>query len=171
MPAGGAAAPYLIRCAKPADAASLWSMVLELARYEKLEHRVSGSAEQLAAHLFRPSPPIECLVAEQGRALIGYAIFYATYSTFRTQPMMWLEDLFVNERSRGLGVGRSMMARLAAIALERGCWRLDWNVLDWNQPSIRFYQLAGAQRANTDWFQYGLDEAGMRALAGDDPPR
>ncbi|MBI1798239.1 MAG: GNAT family N-acetyltransferase [Candidatus Eisenbacteria bacterium] len=159
-------AAVVIRVARRSDTPALWRMVMDLAIYERLEHHVSGSAERLAEQLFGGTPRIGCLIAERASGPIGYAIHFETYSTFRTQPMMWLEDLFVRPEHRGGGVGRALLARLAAIAIERGCWRLDWNVLDWNRPSIEFYERMGAKRANADWFQYGLDEAALSALAG-----
>ncbi len=155
----------LVRFARRDEAPAIWEMVRTLSIYEKLEDRVKGSAERLAEHLFGPLPVIECLVAERGGDLIGYALFFPTYSSFRTQPMMWLEDLFVKTEARGTGAGRALLSRLASIAVERGCWRLSWEVLDWNKPSIGFYELMGARRAHSDWFTYALDEAGMKALA------
>jgi GNAT superfamily N-acetyltransferase len=153
-----------VRPARPADAAGIWELVRGLARYERMETRVTGSAERLAADLFGGSTPIGCLVAEEDGALVGYAIFYPTYSTFRTQPMMWLEDIFVLPEARGRGLGRALLVAVARAAMERGCWRLDWIVLDWNETSIQFYERLGARRHNTDWYQYGLDAAQLRGL-------
>ena len=151
--------------ARREDAAAIWALIQGLARYEKMEARVTGSAERIAADLFGDRVPIECLVADKGGALVGFAIYFPTYSTFRAQPMMWLEDLFVLPEARGLGVGRALMTELARIAVERGCWRLDWVVLDWNRPSIEFYEHLGARRQNLEWSQYGFDEARLRELA------
>jgi GNAT superfamily N-acetyltransferase len=153
-----------IRPARPADATGIWELILALAAYEKMVPRVTGSAAQLAEDLFGGRLWLECLVAEEAGALKGYALFYPTYSSFRTQPMMWLEDLFVLPATRGRGVGRALLAAVAEAALARGCWRLDWNVLDWNEPSIRFYEHLGATRHNTDWYQFGLDEGRLKAL-------
>ena len=155
-----------VRPARRDDLDPLWSLTVALAKYEKLEPRVTGSRERLAEHLFGPEARIECLVAEEDGRIVGSAIFFPTYSTFRTQPMMWLEDLIVLPEARRTGAGRALMAELARIALERDCWRLDWVVLDWNRPSIEFYEHLGAKRQNMDWFQYGLDEQGLKALAG-----
>jgi GNAT superfamily N-acetyltransferase len=154
----------IVRAARRDEVGAVWGMVLELAEYEKLLDRVTGSAATLEAHIFGAKPLIECLVAEREGALIGYALFFHTYSSFRTQPMMWLEDLFVRPEARGSGAGRALLKRLAEIVLERGGWRLSWEVLDWNEPSIKFYELMGARRAHSDWYTYALDEAGMRAL-------
>jgi GNAT superfamily N-acetyltransferase len=139
-------------------------MMNALARYERLQEIVTGSREALGEHLFGPAPPLECLVCEDRGARIGYALFYPTYSSFRTRPLMWLEDLFVEQEHRGSGAGRALLEAVARRALERGCSRLDWNVLDWNEPSIRFYEALGAKRAKADWYQYGLEEAGLRSL-------
>jgi len=136
-----------------------------LARYERLEPEVTGSAARLAEHLFGERPMVECLVAEVERSLVGYALFYPTYSSFSTGPMMWLEDLYVVPERRGQGDGRALLAEVSRLALARGCRRLGWIVLDWNAPSIRFYEGLGAQRAGTDWLQYGFDEAALTALA------
>jgi GNAT superfamily N-acetyltransferase len=153
-----------VRAARPADVPRIWEMLRGLAVYERLEHEVSGSAERLAEHLFGPRPPVECLVAESGRGLVGYALFYPTYSSFRSAPTLWLEDLFVEADERGKGTGRRLLAAVARVALERGCRGLAWIVLDWNRPSITFYQRAGARSAEGGWLQYGLDRVGMQSL-------
>ena len=154
-----------VRAARREDVARVWELLLELARYERLEHEVSGSPERLAEDLFRTPPRIECLVAEADGALVGYALFYPTYSSFSTAPMMWLEDLYVVPERRGRGDGRALITELAKLALARGCRRLGWIVLDWNADSIRFYEGLGGQRAGADWLQYGFDEATLAALA------
>jgi GNAT superfamily N-acetyltransferase len=153
------------RAARREDVARIWELLLGLARYEHLEHEVTGSAERLAAGLFDAPPRVECLVAEIDRQLVGYALFYPTYSSFWTAPMMWLEDLYVEERHRGSGVGRALLAELAGIAIARGCRRMGWIVLDWNAPSIRFYERLGAQPAGPGWLQYGFEREALEALA------
>jgi GNAT superfamily N-acetyltransferase len=157
-------APDRIRPARQEDVPRVWEMLNALARYERLQEIVSGSREALGVHLFGAKPLVECLVCEERGALIGYALFYPTYSSFRTRPLMWLEDLFIEPEHRGSGAGRALLEGVARRALERGCSRLDWNVLDWNEPSIRFYEALGAKRANTDWYQYGLEEGALRTL-------
>jgi len=154
----------VVRAARLADTKEIWSLVRALAAYEKMEAHVTGSAEKLAGDLFAERSPIQCLVAQDGARLVGYAIYFPTYSSFRAQAMMWLEDLFVVPEARGKGVGRALMVELAKTAMQRRCWRLDWAVLDWNQPSIEFYERIGARRQNADWLQYGLDEEHMRDL-------
>ena len=155
----------VVRAARHEDVEAIWSLVNVLAAYEQLESRVTGSAERLAEHLFGERAAIECLIAEDDGRIVGSAIYFPTFSTFRAQPMMWLEDLIVLPEARGQGAGRALMVALAKIALERGCWRLDWVVLDWNRSSIDFYQHLGARRSHVDWFQYGLDEERLRSLA------
>ena len=153
-----------IRAARPADVPRIWEMLRGLAAYERLEHEVSGSPERLAEHLFGPRPSVECLVADSGRALVGYALFYPTYSSFRTAPTLWLEDLFVEPGERGKGSGRLLLAAVARLALGRGYQGLGWIVLDWNRPSIAFYEGVGARPADGGWLPYGLDRARMQAL-------
>ena len=147
-----------VRGARRGDVPRIWEMLLE--------HEVMGSAERLAAGLFDAPPRVECLVAETDRALIGYALFYPTYSSFWTAPMMWLEDLYVEERHRGSGAGRALLSALARIAIERGCRRVGWIVLDWNAPTIRFYERMGARPAGRGWLQYGFDQGALETLAG-----
>jgi len=155
----------IVRAARREDVPRVWELLLGLARYERLEPEVTGSAERLAAHLFGDHPMVECIVAEVERTLVGYALFYPTYSSFSTAPMMWLEDLYVVPERRGQGDGRALLAEVSRLALARGCRRLGWIVLEWNAPSIRFYEGLGAKRAGADWLQYGFDEAALAALA------
>ena len=164
-PASGAA---VIRAPRPEDVPRLWALLLELAAYEKLLDRVSGSADQLAGHLFCTPPIVHGLVAELDGELVGYALFFATYSSFRTEPTMWLEDLFVRDSQRGHGLGRRLLAAVAREARACGGSKLSWEVLDWNTPSIEFYERMGAVRAG-GWFTYQLelDEAGLRSLVNE----
>jgi GNAT superfamily N-acetyltransferase len=154
-----------IRPVEPGDIEALWEMVRDFAAYEKLEDKLTGSAERLAEHLFgRSWPVVECLVALDRGRLVGYAIFYGTYSTFWTRPMIWLEDLYVPEASRGHGIGRALLAAVARIALERGCAQVDWAVLEWNQPAIDFYERLGATR-HGGWHGYRVSGEHLRELA------
>jgi GNAT superfamily N-acetyltransferase len=163
--AKGDAGGLEIRAARPEDLGQLWELIRGLAVYEKLEHRVTGSPERLAQHLFGSRRIIDCLVAEQGGSLVGCAIYYLIYSTFRTQPMMWLEDLFVAPSLRGRGLGRALMAALAREAVLRGCWRLSWAVLEWNEPAMKFYESLGAERDEGGWYVYQFDEARLKDMA------
>jgi GNAT superfamily N-acetyltransferase len=158
-----------VRLARREDVARIWELLLGLARYERLEHEVTGRPERLAEDLFGAPPRVGCLVLEAEAEHVGYALFYPTYSSFSTASMMWLEDLYVVPERRGRGDGRALLAAVSRLAVERGCRRLGWIVLDWNEPSIRFYERLGAKRAGADWLQYGFDEAALAALA--DPSR
>lgn len=133
----------MIRAAVPQDAPALWEMIQELARYEKLEHQLEGSAEALHRALFQDQTA-ECLVAEAETGLVGYALFFQTFSTFLCKPGIWLEDLYVTPSHRGSGVGKRLLAKVVEIARERGCGRVEWSVLDWNESAIGFYQGLGA---------------------------
>ena len=144
-------------------------MLHGLAVYERLDHEVSGSPERLAEHLFGARPIIECLVAESGGGLVGYALFFPSYSSFRTAPSLWLEDLFVEPGERGKGTGFALMAALSRLALDRGIEAIGWLVLDWNRPSIDFYDRAGGRPADGGWIEYGLDREKLRTLAAEWP--
>jgi len=135
---------FLIRAAAPADVAELLRLIHALAVYEKLEHLAVGTPAQLHEALFGKRPVCEALVAEvEGRA-VGFALYFATFSTFLCKPGLYLEDLFVEPAHRGRGIGKALLKRLAAITVERGGGRFEWRVLDWNEPSIRFYEGLGA---------------------------
>ena len=140
-PAAGA---VHVRPAEPRDVARIATFIRDLARYEKLEHLVDGDAARLHEHLFGPRPVCEALLAEHAGEPAGFALFFTTYSTFRMRPCLYLEDLFVAEPLRGRGIGLALLRRLAALAVARGCPRLDWSVLDWNTPAIGFYEAQGA---------------------------
>lgn len=166
---GDSSTGLAIRAARPEDVARVWELIRGLADYEKLEHRVTGSAERLAEHLFGARRLVSCLVAEEGAGLVGFAIHYLIYSTFRTQPMMWLEDLFVPPSHRGRGIGRALLLATAREAARLGCWRLSWAVLEWNEPAIGFYESLGATRDEGGWYVYQFEEAKLRAIEGETP--
>ncbi|MBU2015249.1 MAG: GNAT family N-acetyltransferase, partial [Alphaproteobacteria bacterium] len=121
-----------IRPAMPDDIGMIIGFIHALADYEKLSHAVKADPARLAHYLFGPRPMAEVLMAESGGAAIGFALFFHNFSTFEGRPGLYLEDLFVQPESRGVGAGRALLARLAQIALERDCARLEWSVLDWN---------------------------------------
>jgi GNAT superfamily N-acetyltransferase len=156
----------VIRRAKPKDAARVWELLQGLAVYEKLEHRVTGSARQLARHMAGPKKIVDIFVAEQDGKPIGYAMYYLIYSSFRTQPMMWLEDIFVAPDRRGTGAGRELIHAVAREAERLGCWRLSWAVLEWNEPAIGFYERLGATRDEGGWYVYQFDAAKLKGIAG-----
>ncbi len=151
-----------IRSAVRDDAELLFGMIRELAEYEKLGDAVRGDAELLARSLFDQGAA-EALIAEVDGEAVGYAIFFGTFSTFECRPGIWVEDLFVRPENRRRGIGRALLARIAATALERECARLEWSALDWNEPALRFYDELGATRLR-DWLILRLDGQGLKRL-------
>jgi GNAT superfamily N-acetyltransferase len=135
---------FLIRPAGPPDVAELLRLIGELAEYEKLSHMAVGTAPMLHEALFGARPACEALIAERGGRAVGFALYFATFSTFLCKPGLYLEDLFVEPAHRGAGIGKALLQRLAAMVVERGGGRFEWRVLDWNEPSIRFYESLGA---------------------------
>jgi GNAT superfamily N-acetyltransferase len=127
-----------VRVARPEDATSLWELIGELADYEGLAASLRGDAQLLAETLF-DRQAAEALIAEADGEAVGYAVFFATFSTFECRPGLWIEDLFVRQARRGQGIGRALLAHVAALAVDRGCARLEWSALDWNEPALRFY--------------------------------
>ena len=154
-----------IRSCRPSDAERLVDLVRELAVYEKLEAEAQASPDDFRTHLFGPRPSAEAFVAEVDGRVVGFALIFATFSTFRGQPGMYLEDLFVRPEYRGRGIGRALLATLARLAVERGCGRLEWAVLDWNAPSIGFYRALGALPM-VEWTTYRLSDEPLSRLAG-----
>jgi len=152
-----------IRPAERADVPLVAGLIRQLARFEKLEHEVVLTEELLDAGLFGARPYAEAVMAEQDGEAIGFALFFHTFSTFLARPGLYLEDLFVLPDHRGHGVGRALLAHLAQLALERGCGRLEWAVLNWNQEAIRFYERLGA-RPNSEWTVYRLAGEALQAL-------
>jgi GNAT superfamily N-acetyltransferase len=150
-----------IRRAVPDDVALILTLIRELAAYERLLDRVVATEADLAATLFGTPPRAEVVVAEHEAAPVGFALFFHNYSTVLGRPGIYLEDLFVRPEARGRGVGRALLAHLAGIALERGCERLEWAVLDWNRPAIGFYESLGAEAMN-EWTVYRLSGEPLR---------
>lgn len=136
--------PITLRSATPEDAATLFSLIAALAAYEHLSHAVTGNAEALKEHLFGSHPYAEVILAERAETVLGFALFFYTYSTFLTKPGLYLEDLFVLPSYRRQGIGRALLTHLAQRAVAEGCGRLEWSVLDWNAPAIAFYERMGA---------------------------
>ena len=147
---------FRLRAATPQDVATLVRLIGELAAYEKLEHLMRATPEALDQHLFGSRPVAEAVIAElepgaEGqRRAVGFALFFTNFSTFLCRPGLYLEDLYVEPEHRGAGIGKALLRHLAAMAVERGCGRFEWTVLDWNEPSIRFYQTMGAD-VLPDW--------------------
>lgn len=153
-----------VRPVAAADLGRVWELVRGLAEFERMTDILTGSRERLAELLFRDPPALFGLVAERadGR-LEGYALYHFTYSSFRTNQRMWLEDLFVEESARGSGAGDRLFRAFVADALARGCHRVDWHVLEWN-PARAFYERQGAGRTDDGMLQYGMDAALMRRV-------
>lgn len=160
--------PAAIRPAGPADADALAELIRELARYERLEHEVKMTTDDIRRTLFVPEPAAEALLAEAGGEPVGMALFFSNYSTFLGRPGLYLEDLFVKPEHRGRGLGKALLQEVARVALERGCGRLEWAVLDWNRPAIDFYERLGA-RPNSGWTTYRLSGEPLERLGGLDP--
>lgn len=159
-------ASICIRPAVAADVVDIHRLVLELAEYERLTHEVRGTPADLERHLFGPQPFAKALMAHADGDLAGFALGFYNYSTFLCQPGVYLEDLFVRPAFRRLGIGRRLLEQLARHAVELGCGRLEWVVLDWNAPSIEFYRRLGAQPMD-EWTTYRLTgEALIRLAAG-----
>jgi GNAT superfamily N-acetyltransferase len=154
-----------IRSATPDDVPLILHFIRSLARYEKLEDRVVATEDLLRATLFGQPRFAEVLIAEEEAGPVGFALFFHNYSTFLAQPGIYLEDLYVEPEARGRGYGKALLARLAALAKERNCGRVEWAVLDWNTPSIDFYKALGAV-AQDDWTVYRLTGEALERLAG-----
>jgi GNAT superfamily N-acetyltransferase len=157
-------ASFSIRAARPDDAELLVNLVHELAVYEKLGHKAQATADEFRRHLFGPRPAAEAVLAEVDGQPVGFALWFTTFSTFRGQPGLYLEDLFVKPTYRGRGIGKGLLAALASLAVERGCGRLEWSVLNWNEPAIGFYRSVGA-RPMDEWTVYRIDDEPLRRLA------
>ncbi|UTW07350.1 GNAT family N-acetyltransferase [Pseudomonas benzenivorans] len=153
-----------IRPARPEDVDLILALIGELADYEKLGDQAVATPAQLTEHLFGPRPYAEVLIGEVDGEAAGFALFFHNFSTFLGKPGLYLEDLYVRPAARGAGLGKALLTRLAALALERGCGRLEWGVLDWNEPAIGFYQRLGATPMD-EWTPYRLTGAALQALA------
>jgi GNAT superfamily N-acetyltransferase len=153
--------------ARPEHVPAILGLIRELAVYEKLGHEVTATEADLARTLFGERPSAEVVLAEVDAQLAGFALFFHNYSTFLGRPGLYLEDLYVRPAFRGRGVGRALLVHLARIARERDCGRLEWWVLDWNEPAIRFYARLGAVPMS-DWTVHRLDRAAIERLARED---
>ena len=153
-----------IRPVTEADVPVLLAFIRELAEYEKLAHEVSANEEQLRATLFGPRPFAEALLTYVDDDPAGFALFFHNYSTFLARPGLYLEDLYVRPAHRRRGLGRRLLTTVARLAVERGCGRYEWTVLDWNTPSIRFYESLGAEM-KSDWRIMRVAGAALENLA------
>ncbi len=153
-----------IRAAAPSDLDTIVRFIRALAEYEKLADEVRLAPETLGRHLFGGTPMAEVLIGEIDGIPRGFALFFHNFSTFEGRPGIYLEDLFVEPEARGAGLGKALLARLARLAQERGCARLEWAVLDWNAPSIAFYKSLGAEPMD-EWTVYRVDGDALVELA------
>ncbi len=153
-----------LRNATAADAPLIALLIRELAEYEKLLDECFVTPQALTLTLFGPKPYAECIVASLDGADVGFALFFHNYSTFLAKPGIYLEDLYVRPAARGQGVGKAALQYLAKLAVERGCGRLEWSVLDWNAPAIGFYESLGA-RPQDEWTVFRLTGEALTALA------
>jgi GNAT superfamily N-acetyltransferase len=166
---GNPSPPCTIRPCGPDDVATLLALVRGLAQYEHLESAVCATEEDYRAYLFGPRPYGEALLAEVDGEAVGFALYFATFSTFRGRPGFWLEDLFVRPEHRGRGIGKALIASVARTAVERQGGRLEWSVLDWNEPAIGFYRGLGAS-LHAEWIITRVDGERLDRLARLAPP-
>ena len=162
------ATPFLLRAAAPGDVDALVGLIHELAAFEQLSDVCVATAERLGPQLFGDRPAAEAIVAEVDGVVVGFALYFTNFSTFLAQPGVYLEDLYVQPAHRGRGIARHLMRRLAAVAVELGCGRFDWSVLDWNAGAIRFYEGMGAT-VLPDWRTCRVTGTALQQLAGSSP--
>jgi GNAT superfamily N-acetyltransferase len=155
---------YVLRDAVPEDSADIARLVLALADYEKLASQAVGTEADFRAQLFGPAPRAHCMIAEVQGRVAGFALWFYNFSTFLCRPGLYVEDIFVEPEHRGLGIGRAFFRALARRALDEGCGRMEWAVLDWNEPSISFYRSLGAVGMD-EWTVQRLDGEKIRKLA------
>jgi len=153
-----------IRSAVASDAATILSFIRELAEYERLAHEVVATEDAIASTLFGEAPTAEVLIATLDGAPVGFALFFRSYSTFLGKAGLYLEDLFVQPAARKRGVGLALMRRMAQICVQRGYGRLEWSVLDWNAPALRFYESLGA-KPQSEWTVQRLTGDALTRLA------
>jgi GNAT superfamily N-acetyltransferase len=154
----------MIRSARAEDVATIAHLIRQLARYERLEHQVSGSEDDLREHLFGERPHAEVLLAEDQGTVVGFALFFHNYSTFLARPGIYLEDLFVLPEHRRAGWGRALLGAVARIAVERRCGRFEWAALTWNEPAIAFYRAFGAETMD-EWRTFRVTGDALSKLA------
>ncbi|MGZ4191846.1 MAG: N-acetyltransferase family protein [Solirubrobacteraceae bacterium] len=156
--------PVRIRPATPDDVPQIYAFIVELAVYEREPQGVTGTPQMLGQALFGSRPSAEALIADAGGEAVGFALFHGTFSTWECAAGIWLEDLYVPERHRRVGAGHALLSHLAALAIERGCPRLEWHALDWNELALGFYERLGAERLS-EWELHRLDGEALRRVA------
>jgi GNAT superfamily N-acetyltransferase len=154
-----------VRPAIEPDGAIILQFVRDLAEYEREPDAVEATEDMLAQALFGPSPGAEALIAETNGKPIGFALFFHNFSTWKGRRGLYLEDLYVTPEARGSGAGKALLAALAKLAVERGCARFEWSVLDWNEPAIGFYRSLGAV-PQQEWTTFRVDGPALVDLAG-----
>ena len=155
----------IIRPATTEDAGIILSFIRELAVYEKEPDAVVATEQDIVNNLFNPETTTKALIGLSNGQPVGFAVYFLNFSTWLGQDGMFLEDLYVSPDQRGRGFGKAMLKHLAQLAVERGCGRFEWNVLDWNEPAIRFYESLGA-KAQSEWVGYRLEGQSLANLAG-----
>jgi len=155
-----------IRPARPEDVELIFSLIVELATYERAPEQVTGTPALLSEALFGAGPSAEALIAEVDGESVGFALFHGSFSTWECRPGLWLEDLYVPPEHRRAGVGRALLSEVAAIALARGCARLEWVALNWNEPAIDFYARLNSTRLD-DWVVFRLDGEVLQRVASE----
>jgi GNAT superfamily N-acetyltransferase len=155
---------FTIRRATVADVPTILALIRELATYERAPNDVTVTEEQLVDVLFGEKPAAEVLLAFEGDQPVGFAVYFYNFSTWLGRPGLYLEDLFVRPEQRGKGYGRALLVDLARIARDRGCGRMEWAVLDWNEPAIEFYRKLGAKPMD-EWTVFRLTRDGIQRLA------
>jgi GNAT superfamily N-acetyltransferase len=155
---------YHIREANPIDVPVILRFIRELAEYERLLHEVEATEAELARTLFGENPVARVLIAEVKDIPVGFALYFYNYSTFLAKPGIYLEDLYVQPEARGRGIGKALLKHLAQLAAQEDCGRLEWRVLDWNEPSIAFYKSLGAKPLD-DWTIYSVAGKALQNLA------
>jgi len=160
----------IIRAAQPGDGEQIAGFVRALARYERMEDQVRACAADFEQALFAARPTAEALLLLENEQALGFALYYPAFSTFDGCPRLYLEDLYVTPEARGQGHGRAMLAALAEIAVTRGWRRMEWSVLDWNEPAIGFYAGLGAE-LDRQWLRTVLADEALRKLADSSKPR
>lgn len=155
-----------IEPASEGDVPLILGLIKALAEYERLAHEVVATEADIRESLFGAQPHAEAVIARVGSEAVGFAVWFYTYSTFLARPGLYLEDVFVLPAWRGRGIGRALLGHLARLAVARGCGRMEWSVLDWNEPAIGFYRRIGAQPMD-EWTVYRLTGDALRRLAGD----
>jgi len=156
---------FEIRTTTETDLPVILNLIRDLAEYEREPDAVVATETGLREVLFGPKRAAEVLLALEGSEAIGFAVYFSNFSTWLGRPGLYLEDLFVRPAARGKGYGRALLERLAQIAQERGCGRMEWAVLDWNEPAIQFYKKLGAEPMN-EWTVFRLTQDGIARLAG-----